>query len=64
MLTAFKARECAKAFVEEVSGRQWTLDTAESFLPDGYELRNAEDSDLYPITVSHVAQVFRRAVRR
>jgi len=59
-----KATEAARELMGIVnSGRQWSVATAESCLPHGWELVNAEDSDFHPCTLKNFAAAFRAYAR-
>ena len=62
-ITVAQARESARDFVRHVTKppRQWTVNTAERFTPVGWRLPNdTTDDEFFPITVAHVADVYRR----
>jgi hypothetical protein len=58
-LSKEQALEAARKLMSVVnSGRQWDVATADSCLPHGWELRNAEDSDFHPCTIRHFTSAF------
>jgi len=58
-LSKEQAAEAARKLMSIVnSGRQWDVATADSCLPGGWELRNAEDSDFHPCTIKSFAATF------
>lgn len=60
-LTVRAARESARSLLAAIDGRQWDISAAEAALPHGWRLIDIEQTDLYPLTVEHVAAVLRRA---
>lgn len=65
-MTRTEATAAARKFIETYvdTDRQWDVGSVEGCLPDGYELRNVEDGDFFPVTIEHVASVIKtHAVR-
>lgn len=64
-LSLKNARETARHFLWEIADkrRQWTVSTLEGYLPYAWNLRDVEDSDLFPLTVKHVADVLRNKAK-
>jgi hypothetical protein len=64
-LTTKQATEAARILMTKISGgSQWSVTTANDCLPQGWELRNAEESDFHPATISNFTEAYRRCARR
>jgi len=65
-MTRTEAIAVARRFVETYvyTNRQWNVGSVEGCLPDGYELRDVEVGDFFPVTVENIARVIKsHAVR-
>lgn len=67
-MTTAAARNAARAFVryvERMGDVEWTVDTAASFLPEGWELNaTVADDYFHPVTIANVADTFRNCTHR
>lgn len=60
--TSTEARTAARDLVSYLQDRQWSLATVAHSLPRGWVLRDVEDRDFHPLTITNVAEVLRRHV--
>lgn len=67
-MTKAVATDAAREFVRYIKrmrGINWTVSTAATFLPDGWELNDTVTDDyFFPVTIANVADTFRNCSHR